>query len=140
MPEFYPPLPDDALWPLETLLARGFVGTDAPYSAGWMKVLSVLTGERKLENGEVDVAAEVRALFKELQDEKQNLKVKDNTEKMAYFRTATSLLEKLIGLQERANNVHQIGQFYGTVLAVMESELNVDQIHRVRAKLKVGAV
>lgn len=57
-------------------------------------------------------------------------------EKMAFFRTATSLMEKLLSMQERANNLKQVSDFYQIVLDIMESELNGDQRTRVMQRLE----
>lgn len=75
-------------------------------------------------------------LFLELRDSKENFDVQDNAERMSYFRVATSLLEKLIGMRERANNVKRVSQFYSTVLGVMEEVLEPEQITEVRNRLK----
>lgn len=155
---FFPIPPEAAKWPLQMILKnmkadRGWLERardSGEYDVDWLEIIEVLGGERRLvvdaegeESGgrgdEIDIPAEVSKLFKELQDEKANMNVKDNSEKMSYFRTATALLEKLISLRERAQNVHQVGQFYTTVLAVMEETLNVDQIRGVRDRLHVAA-
>lgn len=140
---FSPPVPEDALFPLQLIAEQ--LGTpgwleSSTYSPAWKALLGRLRveGVGGPSHG-IDVMAETESLFKELQDEKQTLTVKDNSEKMAYFRTATSLLEKLISLKERAMNVQQIGQFYTVVLSVMEAVLDKDQIHGVREKLKAAA-
>lgn len=150
---FFPPLPIEAKWPLQLILQnmKGDAGyldkarAEGKWDAEWLDLLAMFSGARgiSLVRGElveddmeaIDIPGEVGALFRELQDEKLKLGTKDNAEKMAYFRTATSLLEKLISLKERAYNVHQVGQFYATVLAVMEEVLTIDQIGGVRERL-----
>jgi 23S rRNA maturation mini-RNase III len=59
----------------------------------------------------------------------------ETSEKMAYFRTATSLMEKLLGMQERANNLKQVSDFYQLILDIMEGELVGDQRTRVMQRL-----
>lgn len=70
---------------------------------------------------------QTKRLFDALLAEQQNLDVKDNSEKMAFFRTATSLLDKMVGIQERAANLRQIHKFHDTVLRVMENVLDAGQ-------------
>lgn len=85
---------------------------------------------------EVDLVLETTALFQELRDAKGNFAVDDHSERMSYFRTSTSLLEKLVGLKERSLNVRQISRFYGVVLQVMEEVLEPTQVTEVRERLK----
>jgi hypothetical protein len=59
----------------------------------------------------------------------------ETSDKMAYFRTATALLEKLLSMQERSNNLKQVSDFYALVLEIMESELSGDQRTRVMQRL-----
>lgn len=74
-------------------------------------------------------------LHTELKTAGENLDAKDNAEKMAYFRVATSLLEKLVGLHERGLNLRRIGQFQQLVVQIMEDELDGDQRAKVRQRL-----
>lgn len=142
MSYYYPPLTSSQEGDLQMILAafnsdgEAYL-SGAPYAE---ETLNLIRGggvrlDGVGEGGVVDIDAEVQNLYKELVDTKTGLKDKDNAEKMAYFRVATSLLEKLVGLRERANNVHQIGQFYGVVLAVMEEVLDASQVTVVRNKL-----
>lgn len=62
----------------------------------------------------------------------------DGNELMTYYKTSSALLEKLLAMQERANNLKQISDFYQCVLEVMEDVLTVDQRTAVMEKLKLA--
>lgn len=81
---------------------------------------------------------ESNKLFKMLTDFSSKLDSKDNAETMAYFRTATSLLDKIVGIQERAANLKQINLFHETVLTVMEDVLDAGQRTEVMSRLKAS--
>ena len=89
----------------------------------------------KIKLEDMDVSAEVEALFRDLKETRDGFTAGDNSEKMAYFRVATALLEKLVSLQERANNVRQIGRFYNEVITVLSEFLTPGKIGEVRARL-----
>lgn len=77
---------------------------------------------------------ETQALFRDL----KNAKVSsgETAEQMSYFRTATSLMEKMISLQERALGLKEISEFQRAVLDVMESVLDPSQRTEVMEKIK----
>ncbi len=79
---------------------------------------------------------ETQRLYDELKDSKDNLSIEDHAERMSYFRTATSLLDKLVGLQERAVGLRAIGEFHQTVLDIMEEVLDAGQRTEVMNRLK----
>lgn len=85
---------------------------------------------------ELDLVYESTRLFRELKDAKDRFGESDHTEAMAYFRTSTSLMEKLVTMRERANNIKQISTFYGLVLGAMEEMLEPGQITELRNRLK----
>lgn len=79
---------------------------------------------------------ETQRLYDELKDSKDNLSIEDHAERMSYFRTATSLLDKLVGLQERAVGLKAIGTFHQTVLDIMEDVLDPGQRTEVMQRLE----
>lgn len=143
----HPTLDDRAIWALNIIAAGlkedpGYlIGAGYPTEvltllgggAGPGRVMAIDTIETSLEG--LDVMAEVEALFTDLKAERQLFSTKDASEKMAYFRISTALLEKLVALKERASNVRQIGKFYSEVLAVMEEVMTPGQVGAVRSRL-----
>lgn len=114
---------------------------DCPYSADTMSVLTVMKGgvaevvETPRDKWE-KLERETQRLYDELKDSKDNLSIEDHAERMSYFRTATSLLDKLVGLQERAVGLKAIGTFHQTVLDIMEDILDPGQRTEVMQRLE----
>lgn len=114
---------------------------DCPYSADTKEVLasmSVETGvsEEIPADKWAKLERETQRLYDELKDSKDNLSIEDHAERMSYFRTATSLLDKLVGLQERAVGLKAIGTFHQTVLDIMEDVLDPGQRTEVMERLQ----
>ena len=111
---------------------------DCPYSEHVKNLLRSTVQEiEEIEDLEdLDLVHESSRLLKELKLQKDKLGEQDHTEAMAYYRTSTQLLEKLITYQERANSVKRISEFYATVMGVLEEKLEPEQITEVRNRLK----
>ena len=60
----------------------------------------------------------------------------DNEEQMSYYKTAASLLEKLISLQERSLGLKQISEHNALVLGIMENILSPTQRNQVMEQLQ----
>lgn len=140
---FYPEIGDDAWWGIEIILQNvtedpGYLeGADCPYPAWFKDHFSQsegLVGED--DGGDLDLEYESGRLFKELKEAKDNFQVNDHAERMAYFRTSTQLMERMVAMRERAHNVKQISRFYGAVLEIMDQILDEDQREEVRSRLK----
>jgi hypothetical protein len=80
--------------------------------------------------------SEANKLYDDLRNFSDEIGRGDVAERMSYFRTATSLLEKIVGINERAVGLKHIHDFQQTVLAVFEEELTADQRTRVTERLK----
>lgn len=148
MTEYPPDLPDGAAFCLDLILQRMAEEPDfldhAPYPQEDKDVLAKLESRiEQIEEEDLDedskwgrLEKESNKLFKMLTDFSDKLNDKDNTETMAYFRTATSLLDKIVGIQERTANLKQISLFHDTVLAVVEDVLDAGQRTQVMEQLK----
>lgn len=62
----------------------------------------------------------------------------DPAAQMGYFRTATSLLEKLLSMSERANNLKQVSDFYALVMDIMEGVMSPTQRTEVMERLQAA--
>lgn len=150
MSEFHPPLPEGATWALDIILRNLEQDPDylldSPYTQEELDVLERFAGraeaveedEAPAEGKWARLEHESNKLFKMLTDFSSKLDSKDNAETMAYFRTATSLLDKIVGIQERAANLKQINLFHETVLTVMEDVLDAGQRTEVMSRLKTA--
>lgn len=82
---------------------------------------------------------ESNELFSALTEAGKGIKDRDNAERMSYFRTATQLLERIVGIQERALNVKKLAEFQQIVLSIMDDVLDGDQRTAVRKRLEDAA-
>lgn len=70
---------------------------------------------------------ETRSLFNELTTASKDITAADTAERMSYFRTATSLLDKLVSLQERAVGLKQMSDFQNTIIMYLDEIATPDQ-------------
>jgi len=152
MESYYPQLPEGAAEGVELILRalsedpEYLQDPDCPYSLADIESLQRIAGLDQLwmddEDDEEDgdqwarLERDTKRIFKSLMAEQQSLGNKDNAEKMAFFRTATSLLDKLVGIQERAANLRQIHKFHDTVMTIMEDVLEAGQRTEVMDRLR----
>jgi hypothetical protein len=145
----YPDFPKESGWALNQILS--YLEDDpnyldhAPYDIDTIEALerciSIQIDETPIEDFSGDakwakLERESNRLFKALTEAGATLNNADQAQKMAYFRTATSLLDKIVGIQERVNNLKQIQEFHSTVLTVMEDILDAGQRTEVLDRLK----
>lgn len=60
----------------------------------------------------------------------------DSSEAMAYYRTITNLMDKLLSYQERALGMKKIGEFHQVVLDILDDVVTEDQRDEVLRRLK----
>lgn len=151
----YPKLPEGAAFAVELILRVAAENPDfydnCPYDLKDIDLLKRMSGmapawmqddpeEEDFDDGDKwgKLERQTKRLFDALLAEQQSLGTKDNAEKMSFFRTATSLLEKLVGIQERAANLRQIHQFHNTVMQIMDDVLDEGQRTEVRRRLQAA--
>lgn len=131
---FYPPISSNAIWAMDVILKKVRENSDylddpnCDYPAEDKALIRGMTNEGSTGKELItfDIDEEIEALFHQLKDTHAELGQGDTAEKMSYFRTATSLLDKILTARERAINIRQLNGFYSTVLRVMEDHLDVD--------------
>lgn len=149
MSTFYPQIDEESLWALDVI--RQHVEQDpdylknAPYPSKVVITLTKLVKPRH-ERPVIEVTEtrskwdileiETQDLYDKLKETSETLSIDDHSERMSYFRTATSLLDKLVGLQERAMGLKRVHQFQQSVLDIMEDVLDPGQRTEVMEKLK----
>ena len=118
---------------------------EAPYSGVIQRILEDILKPKKMIHESApldrkDDEEEWEFLYRESHDLYTKLKVAgaglEGNELMSFYKTAASLLEKLLQMQERANNLKQISDFYQVVMDIMETELTSDQRTRVMERLR----
>lgn len=143
MSAFYPPLPEKTDWALKVIMANleedpdYLKSLDCPYP---QDVIDILDRNTRETGEDIDLVIELEQVYRELRDRKNKLGKDDHAEAMAYFRTATQLMEKLLGLQEKAVGLRQMQQFQRVVLGAMEDLMDADAREELTKRLKeIGA-
>lgn len=107
---------------------------DAPYSQVikdfFKKSAAAATQTQDLfEGDEIEaVARQVQKLINDLEAFATQLTSADHSEKLQYFKTKTTLVEKLIVQLERTANLKQINEFRSIVIQFMDEVLTKDQV------------
>lgn len=145
---YYPSLNADAVAAIK-LIARQVAEDPAyllvgecPYDDDLRRILqpsSAKSGGTRRTGGAVqpvvDLETEAVSLYKDLKSASTQLGDADSAERMSYFRTATSLLERLITMQERAGNLKRRSQFEETVLSVLDEMVPADKRTEFRDRI-----
>lgn len=76
----------------------------------------------------VAIEKQIQKLLNDLEEYGRGLNADDTSEKLQYFKTKNSLLEKLLTNLERATNLKQINEFRSIVIQFMDEVLTKDQI------------
>lgn len=153
---FYPIISEDSV--LAITLARNSIEKNGPewldrrdckYSPAIKKFLTEIT-QPSVSGG---VVAEVEDLF-EGNDEPEVLDRQiqrvinrmdameatlpnlEPNEKIAFFKAKTALLEKLITLREKTNNLREIAEFKAKIIAFLDEICSPDQITELMGRLK----
>ena len=104
------------------------------------KSIDTVALEETLEDLEsTDVMlAEVKRIYIQLQTMGSSMTSEDasSAEKNTYFKLSTTLLEKLLGMQERIINIKTITSQIDIILEIMESEVPVDVRNSIMSRLR----
>jgi hypothetical protein len=136
-------LDDKAKWAFEMVLrqlkeAPGLLDMpECPYSNEMKQFIRKLAGAGNGKTVETaDLEEEARQLYDELTEFGQELTTDDVSERMAWFRTRTNLLEKILSIKERTRTLKQMGEFEERVIGILEDVMTADQRTEVMARLK----
>jgi hypothetical protein len=86
--------------------------------------IDIFAGEDEL----IVLDSQIIKVINDLEKFGNTLTSEDVTEKMAYFRTKTSLIEKLVTMRERLANLKEISDFRSIILGFMNETCTKDQI------------
>lgn len=143
---YYPPLSTEVLKNLSVI--RRLLSEDANYldhapytpeSKAFLHELFAAVKGTSAHTGPMtidDISFEVEKLLRDLQGTKAKLTGEENSELMAYFKTATGLLEKILGFRERLLSLKTINDFSSTVLKIMEDVATPDQRTEIMERLE----
>lgn len=101
-------------------------------SAAPVEVEDLFAGD---EEKEVLLDRQVEQLINDLEAFAKQLTNADHSEKLQYFKTKTTLIEKLITMRERVFNLKELNEFRGTILAFMDEVCTKDQITELMKRL-----
>lgn len=88
------------------------------------------------QTGEVSIAEESKALYRSIKTTLNTADKMETSEKVQIFRTATSLLEKLLVMQEKAVAVEQYAKFKGLVIQTLDRYLSPLQLSEFTEELQ----
>lgn len=89
--------------------------------------------EDPAQDGNLDVETELVTLFRNLKLAKPNA---NDGDQMAYYRTATALMERLLNLQDKAKNLKTMGEHHDMVLRFMEEICSPTQVQEFMSRLE----
>lgn len=92
----------------------------------------LLEGEGKWDA----LTREAEMLYRDLSRLKAEMAGTETKDQLAFYRTATILLEKLVALGERSANLRQISEYQSRVLKVFDAVLDPEQRTRATTLLK----
>lgn len=136
----FPSIPNDiaAQFGLMLMIAKDkpdyFDAPNCPYPDNLKALLKELTAPKPIlapvistdsdpvlpEDKWVMLEREAKKVFDDLKASYPDIKVQDVAERMSFFRTASSLLEKLVGLQERAVGLKQMSEFQNMIIQFLD--------------------
>jgi len=140
---FYPPISEAVIPQLQAVihsaaLTPGYLDNPScPYPESLKRFLREITlGQPAVAEGPMDLEAQIEALVNDLNLLGQTLSTKDHAEKLSYFKTKTSLLEKLVGLKERILNLREMHEFQEIILTFLDELCTKDQISTLMLRLR----
>lgn len=140
--DYYPPL--GALVGVLKLVKsdpKGYLdGPDCPYTdeekvllrgpgpgRGKVAKVEVGSGGELPDISQLDVASEANRLYQEIREWGKGLDKSDTTEMATVFRNSTTLLEKLLTIAQKANDMKELAQWRTKILQFMEDVLDENQ-------------
>lgn len=83
----------------------------------------------------VVIDQQIQAVINDLEAFSKTLGNADHSEKLAYFKTKTTLIEKLISMKERVFNLKEVNEFRNTVLSLLDDVCDKDQVTKFMQSL-----
>lgn len=150
---FYPDLDDAMILPVKAALHLieqnpGYLdGEDCPFSESVKEFLSTLVSRdvnlprepnflEKSDDKWGTLEAETADIYTQLKEFGSNLKQEDVSERLQFFKTATTLLEKIVSLNERALGLKNLHEFQTTVLKILDEVMSAEQRTDVMMRVK----
>lgn len=146
---FYPKISADAEMALRLIVENSvkdggyLTHRDCPYGEflkGMVQKQLVFAGERggveDIDIGEIDVEEQIMGLLMELERMGKALRGLAPNEKLGFFKTKASLVEKLLSMQEATLNLKAMQEFRARVIEGLDTICSPDQITQFREILE----
>lgn len=123
MPGYYPPI--DAVTLKNLLVVKRLAGEsptylqDSSYPQDIFLLFKPAVHAHQTKEENIDVVHELQTTYTQLKNFKPDSS--DPSAAMSYFRTAASLLEKLLENIERGKNAKQVSDFYRKVMELLDA-------------------
>ena len=78
---------------------------------------------------------QIGELIKDLNDLAGQLKSSDHSERLQYYKTKASLIEKLISMRERTHNLKEVSEFQSLVMGFLDDLCTKEQISQLLKRL-----
>lgn len=108
---------------IKKFFLRGATSVAAP--------VDMFAGEDEL----IVIDSQIAKIINDLEAFSTTLTKDDVSEKLAYFKTKTTLFEKLIGMRERTNTLKEINEFRAAILGFMNEVCTKDQVTELMHRL-----
>lgn len=78
---------------------------------------------------------QIEKILNDLENFGNSLSSSDVSEKLQYFKTKTTLIDRLVGMRERVMNLKELNEFRGAILSFMDEVCTKDQITQLMQRL-----
>jgi hypothetical protein len=146
--KFFPPFDEGMQTALQSLILQMTADPsyldDAPYTESFKAALRKSMGGAPAPAPNLFEDAEDKGLVLEKQVEQllsdiehfgRTLQTKDHSEKLAYFKAKTTLIEKLITFKERLFTLKEMADFQGTIMTFLDEVCTKDQVSDLMKRL-----
>lgn len=112
------------------------VGVGGGVGVGVEDVANIFDGEDVVEVEVLDV--QIQKILSRMDAMEKELGGMEPNERLNFFKTRTALMEKLITLREKTENLRMLSEFKAVVVSVLEDVCDADQIGEFRKRLGAG--
>lgn len=99
-------------------------------------VANIFDGDDVVEVEVLDV--QIQKILSRMDAMEKELGGMEPNERLNFFKTRTALMEKLINMREKTENLRMLSEFKAVVVSVLEDVCDADQIGEFRKRLGAG--
>lgn len=124
---------DDAECPYSEATKKFLRGFLVKGIGGVEDVENIFVGEDVVEVEVLDV--QIQKILSRMDAMEKELGGMEPNERLNFFKTRTALMEKLINMREKTENLRMLSEFKAVVVSVLEDVCDADQINEFRRRL-----